>query len=878
LLGFALLSVFGLLISFNVNAQVSLWSDPGTWGGSVPGPGATVIIPSGMIVSLDVDPPALTGIQVLGTLIFNDQDINLTLGFIQVNGGELRIGTESTPYANKAIITLTGDTADATGIGLGNKFIMVMGGGKLEIHGHRRSATSWTQIDGHLFAGETAMKLIEPVDWRVGDIIAIAPSGCRAQQTEIVEVTGVLGNKVSFNPPVIFDHFGKIDNVAGVDIDMRAEVGLLTRDILIQGDNYSDATKQGGHIIVLNGSEARIEGAELTRMGRFGEAGRYPIHWHFSGNSYTEYAKNNSIHNSYHRAIVTHGTNGVKVYDNVAYNVFSHMYVIAEDGNEVRNEYVRNLGLLMKKIADDADFAFPSSTLFLSAQSERHPGVFWTTSPDNIIRDNHAAGSDNGIGFFIDGLGTATSVPDNFFTGNVAHSNWSNEGGYDRAFYRTKGWGLFVGAGFGEDIPMIFNDFISYKNVLGGAWLEGYGVILKNSVLADNGSGVNIHASSILNVNIIGRTSNNIANSSKSNGAIDIFSSFPHGTKEPKVLDAYVHGFPKMINVEIKDVDVYSLVKNITFDSVGVPLYLEELDFQGAFLDLKGKLNGSGISTAYFGKEYPFAIPSCIIDSAAQAYICPLRSYLNFEIKSDYNIAGPVGNMEILEINSGEIAEMFNARIINSWAPEFGHRQTQWIAAGEIYEFFFTDSPMPTQFNLAIQGATDTGAIVQIEMPFGFVAAVYDQSGVLIPISSSIYDLEPGVDGWYFELASNTLHVAIGVEAATGFYKKLTVRKIPARTGVTSQWNETGNNSRVSPNPYTESFSIQFDLPYDNMKTGIQIYDALGRLVRMIPEQVLNKGTHSIQVDGTGLAAGTYHYQLRMGSNVVKGTVIRSID
>ena len=101
-------------------------------------------------------------------------------------------------------------------------------------------------------------------------------------------------------------------------IDMRAEVGLLTRNILIHGemgekctDVDSDACQAvgfdnfGGHTKAIQGFKAyNIEGAELTNMGQMSVLGSYPIHFHMCHNT-TENGQehpliqSNSIHHCF---------------------------------------------------------------------------------------------------------------------------------------------------------------------------------------------------------------------------------------------------------------------------------------------------------------------------------------------------------------------------------------------------------------------------------------------------------------------------------------------------------------------------------------------------------------------------------------------------
>ena len=99
---------------------------------------------------------------------------------------------------------------------------------------------------------------------------------------------------------------------------MRAEVGLLTRNILIHGemgekctDVDSDACQAvgfdnfGGHTKAIQGFKAyNIEGAELTNMGQMSVLGSYPIHFHMCHNT-TENGQehpliqSNSIHHCF---------------------------------------------------------------------------------------------------------------------------------------------------------------------------------------------------------------------------------------------------------------------------------------------------------------------------------------------------------------------------------------------------------------------------------------------------------------------------------------------------------------------------------------------------------------------------------------------------
>ena len=92
-------------------APATKWSEPASWPNrKVPAAGDKVTIPEGKSVILDVSPPALGGITLMGKLAFADtKDLELTTEWIMVHG-ELAIGTESKPFTHKATITMVAKT------------------------------------------------------------------------------------------------------------------------------------------------------------------------------------------------------------------------------------------------------------------------------------------------------------------------------------------------------------------------------------------------------------------------------------------------------------------------------------------------------------------------------------------------------------------------------------------------------------------------------------------------------------------------------------------------------------------------------------------------------------------------------------------------
>lgn len=204
---------------------------------------------------------------------------------------------------------------------------------------------------------------------------------------------------------------------------MRAEVGLLSRNIIYQGDESSALKEYGAHIMMhSNGMEpfiARIEYAEFFNVGQAFQLGRYPIHFHLIGQVHTSYVKGNAVHQSYNRACTIHGIHYLRITENVVYNAKGHNFFI-EDAIETNNYLEKNLAILTKK----------SWSLL---NSDASPASFWITNPNNIFRGNRAAGSTN-YGYWFDTKPNPTGpsfdpniCPENMklgeFSNNVAHSN-----------------------------------------------------------------------------------------------------------------------------------------------------------------------------------------------------------------------------------------------------------------------------------------------------------------------------------------------------------------------------------------------------------------------------------------------------------------------
>ncbi|MEM6785940.1 MAG: G8 domain-containing protein [Myxococcota bacterium] len=468
------------------------WSDPATWGGEVPGPRFAVTIPEGTEVLMDTASAPLHSLHLLGTLTAAfDVDIAITSDVVMVHG-RLEIGTAERPYLQRAVITLTGEDWDKTygplSDGMGLKVLGVMGGGALSMVGAPRQ--SWTHLDATATVGTRSLVLAEEVSWQAGDRIVVAPSDLDPHEAETFEVAAVEGRTLTLDTPVRFQHWGEKLVYGTREIDVRAEVGLLSRNIVVRGDEHEDRFI-GGHTMFMPGTDILVDGVEFTRLGQRGVLARYPIHFHIAGDMTGAVVRNSSVHHSFHRCVVIHTTQNVHVASVVAYDTYGHCFFF-EDGLETGNELRDNLGLLVRALPeDDRDGGAED------IKHDSRPSVYWITNPDNRFVGNVAAGADAGMGFWFDfiekpthdGTGARTDISGarlREFRENVAHST----GGDGNLGYgpQQSGSGLTIERLIrfdGEGGSAVIEDFTAYKNQNHGIWTEG-GHVVEGAALADN--------------------------------------------------------------------------------------------------------------------------------------------------------------------------------------------------------------------------------------------------------------------------------------------------------------------------------------------------------------------------------------------------------
>lgn len=173
---------------------------------------------------------------------------------------------------------------------------------------------------------------------------------------------------------------------------MRAEVGLLTRNVKYRGDPETTAQNQYGATIFLHSEGddsliARLEYIELTDVGQAFKIGRYAVHFHMIGAVHKSYCRGFGTHQSFNRAFTLHGTHYLRLMNNVGYDIKGHVIFI-EDAVEKKNYIYNNCIIKAKR----------SWSLLNTDQT---PACYWITNPDNNFINNRCGGSDR-YGYWYD--------------------------------------------------------------------------------------------------------------------------------------------------------------------------------------------------------------------------------------------------------------------------------------------------------------------------------------------------------------------------------------------------------------------------------------------------------------------------------------------
>ncbi|MGH8225619.1 MAG: G8 domain-containing protein [Gammaproteobacteria bacterium] len=316
------------------------------------------------------------------------------------SGSQFIVGSPGTPQTaqSKFTIIFTGNKSDAGSSdpvcqkgGLdGNqhfkKGIDVTKGATLELYGAKgvpsSGGVSWTTLAkpagpmtaGAAVASTGADKLILTADvtqgtapWQAGDWIVVATTNFVPFDTEFVQINAVSkdtqtgGSVVKLSQPLQYYHFGSLAPSSasatcpdpldtsktqpkflcdGADrnygVDERAEVGLISRDILLTADTApitpappatTTSEHWGGEIMIHQGfTKVSIQGVRLSKFGK-DQLGSYPIHFHMVGDAQNKpLIDADSVDHSYNKCVTLHDMANLTVSNMVCARIVGHIF------------------------------------------------------------------------------------------------------------------------------------------------------------------------------------------------------------------------------------------------------------------------------------------------------------------------------------------------------------------------------------------------------------------------------------------------------------------------------------------------------------------------------------------------------------------------
>ena len=274
------------------------WSLLASWGGRLPQRGDVVEIPEGITIVMDISPPFLWRLNVKGTLVVYNiagADLKLRCVFLHIwPGGTFTAGSPGDSLRRKLKIEMVGDTLadprDFCGkIGkfkVGPKSICVEG--RLFLHG-REPDRAWTHLNATVQPGAGELVLTEQVNWRANETVAVVTTDYDQAHTEKVVIGEVAHRSgTSYGSPTILrklqtplthKHYAATERHGSFDVELRAEVALISRNVEIESVDMFDEdyffhpqtkeTDYGFKMRVLDGGEANLVAVRFVKGGYY---------------------------------------------------------------------------------------------------------------------------------------------------------------------------------------------------------------------------------------------------------------------------------------------------------------------------------------------------------------------------------------------------------------------------------------------------------------------------------------------------------------------------------------------------------------------------------------------------------------------------------
>lgn len=259
--------------------QSGNWSDTTTWGGTLPGNDARVLIPANITITIDgMISQEFKSIRIAsqGKLQYaTSVNTELRTEFlVSEMGGTFEIGNSTTPIDANTTASLVfawrGGTTKAED---NNRFApgaVLMGPVRMQ----GATKTNWTTLAVQPAAGATQLSLgTTPTGWRVGDELVVAGTDINDYASdEVVTISAISGNIAMLSSPLTKSHQAPAQLTDIVDV----HVSNNTRNIIISSENPSVEALAGtdgygkprGHIMFMHNPDVQMRYVETENLGR----------------------------------------------------------------------------------------------------------------------------------------------------------------------------------------------------------------------------------------------------------------------------------------------------------------------------------------------------------------------------------------------------------------------------------------------------------------------------------------------------------------------------------------------------------------------------------------------------------------------------------
>ena len=144
--------------------------------------------------------------------------------------------------------------------------------GTVDMHG-LPSVRTWTRLANTTNIGATKAVLLQPVDWPIGSQIVVATTGdhLSQKQSEVRTIVAVSsdGLTLTLDAPLVYPHLGMTQTLGSTSVEMRAEVGLLSHNVVFRGS--TDASWSATINPCPQGFNPGEFAVQTCFLGRYGE-------------------------------------------------------------------------------------------------------------------------------------------------------------------------------------------------------------------------------------------------------------------------------------------------------------------------------------------------------------------------------------------------------------------------------------------------------------------------------------------------------------------------------------------------------------------------------------------------------------------------------